>query len=54
MKEPSAVEMAQHGRNEDNAERGIMDEAGTTYAMRKGTACGVHVVVQLGGEAWCG
>lgn len=45
MKEPGVVEMAWHGHKEDNAKCGIMDEAGTTSTMRKGVACGVHVVV---------
>lgn len=51
MKDSNVVEMAWHSRDEDDPEHDITDKVGMASAMRKGTSCGVHVIVQLGGEA---
>ena len=34
-----------HGRDEDDIECGIVDEASMVSTMRKGAACGVHAAV---------
>ena len=51
MKDSNAVEMAWHSHDEDDPAHDITDKVGMVSTMRKGTSCGVHVIVQLSGEA---